>query len=142
MSPKHKRLAAIAAIAALLAVAVALVLGALRENIVFFYTPSEIPAGSEGNAIRLGGLVKRGSVEIDGLKSTFVVTDGNADIAVSFDGALPSLFREGQGVVAEGRISNGLLTASNVLAKHDETYMPREVADSLRDKGVWQGGGS
>lgn len=142
MSPKQKRLAAIAAIAALLAVAVALMLGALRENIVFFYTPSEIPAGSEGDAIRLGGLVKRGSVEIDGLRSTFVVTDGDADIAVSFDGALPSLFREGQGVVAEGRISNGLLTASNVLAKHDETYMPREVADSLRDKGVWQGGGS
>ena len=142
MSPKQKRLAAIAAIAALLAVAVALMLGALRENIVFFYTPSEIPAGSEGDAIRLGGLVKTGSVEIDGLKSTFVVTDGDADIAVSFDGALPSLFREGQGVVAEGRISNGLLTASNVLAKHDETYMPREVADSLRDKGVWQGGGS
>ena len=142
MSPKQKRLAAIAAIAALLAVAVALMLGALRENIVFFYTPSEIPAGSEGDAIRLGGLVKRGSVEIDGLRSTFVVTDGDADIAVSFDGALPSLFREGQGVVAEGRISNGLLTASNVLAKHDETYMPHEVADSLRDKGVWQGGGS
>ena len=142
MSPKQKRLAAILAIAALLAIAVTLVLGALRENIVFFYTPSEIPAESEGRAIRLGGLVKDGSVEIDGLKSRFVVTDGKADLAVSFDGALPSLFREGQGVVAEGRLSNGLLTASNVLAKHDETYMPREIADSLRDKGVWQGEGS
>ena len=139
MSPKQRRLIAVAAIAALLAVAVALVLGALRENIVFFYTPSEIPADADGSAIRLGGLVKTGSVEIDGLKSRFVVTDGDAEIAVSFDGALPSLFREGQGVVAEGRISGAGLTASNVLAKHDETYMPREVADSLREKGVWQG---
>ena len=139
MSPKQKRLAAILAIAALLAIAATLVLGALRDNIVFFYTPSEIPANADGKSIRLGGLVKRGSVDIDGLKSNFIVTDGDAELAVSFDGALPSLFREGQGVVAEGRISNGLLTASNVLAKHDETYMPREVADSLRDKGVWQG---
>lgn len=142
MSPKQKRLAAILAIAALLAIAAMLVLGALRENIVFFYTPSEVPADAEGKSIRLGGLVKRGSVDIDGLKSNFIVTDGDAELAVSFDGALPSLFREGQGVVAEGRISNGLLTASNVLAKHDETYMPREVAESLRDKGVWQGDGN
>ena len=139
MSPKQRRLIAIVAIAALLAGALALVLGALRENIVFFYTPSEIPADVDGRAIRLGGLVKTGSVEIDGLNSRFVVTDGEAEIAVSFDGALPSLFREGQGVVAEGRINGGSLTASNVLAKHDETYMPREVADSLREKGVWQG---
>ena len=142
MSPKQKRLAAILAIAALLAIAATLVLGALRENIVFFYTPSEIPADADGKSIRLGGLVKRRSVDIDGLKSNFIVTDGDAELAVSFDGALPSLFREGQGVVVEGRISNGLLTASNVLAKHDETYMPREVADSLRDKGVWQGDGN
>ena len=141
MSPKQKRLAAIAAIALLLAVAVGLVLGALRENIVFFYTPSEIPADAEGRAIRLGGLVKTGSVQIDGLTSDFIVTDGDAEIAVRFDGALPSLFREGQGGVAEGRIAAGVLTASNVLAKHDETYMPREVAESLRDKGVWQGDG-
>ena len=142
MSPKQKRLAVIAAIALLLAVAVGLVLGALRENIVFFYTPSEIPADADGRAIRLGGLVKVGSVQISGLNSDFVVTDGEADIAVRFDGALPSLFREGQGVVAEGRIAGGVLTASNVLAKHDETYMPREVAASLREKGVWQGEGN
>ena len=76
---------------------------------------------------------------INGLNSDFLVTDGDADVQVSFNGALPSLFREGQGVVAEGRITDGVLTASNVLAKHDETYMPREVAESLRDKGVWQG---
>ena len=142
MSPKQRRLLALAAIAVLLAGAVALVLGALRENIVFFYTPSEIPAGIGDRPVRLGGLVKDGSVRIDGLQSKFIVTDGEAEIAVSFGGALPSLFREGQGVVAEGRIIGGRLTASNVLAKHDETYMPREVADSLRDKGVWQGGDS
>ena len=139
MTPKQQRLAAVIAIAALLGVAMWLVLTALRDNIVFFYTPSEIPTDMEDRAIRLGGLVKDGSVDIDGLKARFVVTDGDAEVAVSFDGALPSLFREGQGVIAEGRITDGALTASNVLAKHDETYMPREVADSLRDKGVWQG---
>ena len=139
MTPKQQRLAAVIAIAALLGLAVWLVLTALRDNIVFFYTPSEIPTGTEDRAIRLGGLVKKGSVDIDGLASQFVVTDGIGEIAVSFDGALPSLFREGQGVVAEGRINDGRLTASNVLAKHDETYMPREVAESLKEKGVWQG---
>ena len=139
MTPKQQRLAAVIAIAALLGLAVWLVLTALRDNIVFFYTPSEIPAGMEDRAIRLGGLGKEGSVDIDGLASQFVVTDGVGEIAVSFDGALPSLFREGQGVVAEGRINDGRLTASNVLAKHDETYMPREVAESLKEKGVWQG---
>ena len=141
-SPKHRRLLAVLAIAILLGGAVALVLGAVRENIVFFYTPSELPADVEGRPVRLGGLVKEGSVFVEGLESRFIVTDGDAEIAVRFDGALPSLFREGQGVVAEGSISGGTLTASNVLAKHDETYMPREVADSLRDKGVWQGQGS
>jgi cytochrome c-type biogenesis protein CcmE len=139
MTPKQQRLAAVIAIAALLGLAVWLVLTALRDNIVFFYTPSEIPAGMEDRAIRLGGLVKEGSVDIDGLASQFVVTDGVGEIAVSFDGALPSLFQEGQGVVAEGRINDSRLTASNVLAKHDETYMPREVAESLKEKGVWQG---
>ena len=139
MTPKQQRLAAVIAVAALLGLAIWLVLSALRDNIVFFYTPSEIPAGMEDRAIRLGGLVKDGSVLIDGLQARFVVTDGDAEIAVSFDGALPSLFREGQGVVAEGRIADGALNASNVLAKHDETYMPREIADSLKEKGVWQG---
>ena len=140
MKPKQQRLAAVSGIAVLLIIAVGLVLGALRENIVFFYTPSELPDDADTRMVRLGGLVKQGSVNIDGLSSNFIVTDGKAELAVVFNGALPSLFREGQGVVAEGRISNGKLTATNVLAKHDETYMPREVADSLRDKGVWQGG--
>ena len=142
MKPKQQRLAAVGGIAVLLIIAVGLVLAALRENIVFFYTPAELPDDANNRMVRLGGLVKQGSVKIDGLNSNFIVTDGEAELAVVFDGALPSLFREGQGVVAEGRITNGTLTATNVLAKHDETYMPREVADSLRDKGVWQGGDS
>ena len=141
MSPKAKRLSIIALVAGLISIAVMLVLGALRDNIVFFYTPSEIMNTSinEGKALRLGGLVKDGSLSIQGLQSIFTVTDGQADISVSYNNALPSLFREGQGVVAEGAIANGTFVATNVLAKHDENYMPKEVADKLKDKGVWQG---
>ena len=141
MSPKAKRLSVIAAIAALLGIATMLVLGALRENIVFFYTPTEIMTSSIklDEAVRLGGLVKEGSVKIDGLQSVFTVTDGRADITVRYDNALPSLFREGQGVVAEGSMNNGTFIATNVLAKHDENYMPAEVAEKLKNTGVWKG---
>jgi len=141
MSPKAKRFGVIAAIAALLGIAVMLVLGALRENIVFFYTPSEIKNKifESQTALRLGGLVKDGSVTIDGLQSVFTVTDGEKDIIVRYDNALPSLFREGQGVVAEGSLVNGTFIATNVLAKHDENYMPAEVAEKLKDSGVWKG---
>ena len=141
MSQKQQRLLAVLAVAILLGGAIWLTLSALRDNIVFFFTPSEITMASQGKVIRLGGLVKEDSVKIIGVSANFIVTDGEADIAVSFEGALPSLFREGQGVVAEGRFTDGKLHASNVLAKHDETYMPREVAETLRDKGVWQGSG-
>ena len=142
MSPKAKRLSVIAAVAALLGIAVMLVLGALRENIVFFYTPTDITTSSTklGEALRLGGLVKEGSVRIDGLQSVFTVTDGRADVIVRYDNALPSLFREGQGVVAEGSMNKGKFIATNVLAKHDENYMPAEVAEKLKDTGVWKGG--
>ena len=142
MTAKSKRLFVIAAIASLLGIAAMLVLGALRDNIVFFYTPSEINQSDRqsGRQLRLGGLVKDGSVEIDGMQSVFVVTDGSANITVRYNNALPSLFREGQGVVAEGRIENGIFIAQNVLAKHDENYMPAEVADKLKEQGVWQGG--
>ena len=141
MSPKAKRLSVIAAVAALLGIAAMLVLGALRENIVFFYTPTEIMTSSIklDEALRLGGLVKEGSVKIDGLQSVFTVTDGRADITVRYDNALPSLFREGQGVVAEGSMNNGTFIATNVLAKHDENYMPAEVAEKLKNTGVWKG---
>ncbi|MDO7560985.1 MAG: cytochrome c maturation protein CcmE, partial [Paracoccaceae bacterium] len=93
-----------------------------------------------GQALRLGGLVKDGSVKIDGLQSVFTVTDGSNEISVRYDNALPSLFREGQGVVAEGSLANGEFIATNVLAKHDENYMPAEVAEKLKDTGVWKGG--
>ena len=144
MTAKSKRLFVIAAIASLLGIATMLVLGALRDNIVFFYTPSEISQSDRqsGRQLRLGGLVKDGSVEIDGMQSVFIVTDGSADISVRYNNALPSLFREGQGVVAEGEIKNGVFMAQNVLAKHDENYMPAEVADKLKEQGVWQGGSS
>ena len=119
-----------------------LVLGALRKNIVFFYTPSEISQSklTSGQSLRLGGLVKDGSVEIEGMKSVFIVTDGTVDITVKYDNALPSLFREGQGVVTEGQIEDGVFIAQNVLAKHDENYMPAEVAEKLKEQGVWQDG--
>ena len=139
MSPKQKRGLGILAIALLLGLATSLVPDALRDNIVFFFTPSEISTAKPGEPIRLGGLVKENSVRIDGLNSVFTVTDGEADIEIRYNNALPSLFREGQGVVAEGRLENGVLIASNVLAKHDETYMPKEIAETLKKQGVWQG---
>ena len=142
MTAKSKRLAVIVCIAALLGIAVMLVLGALRDNIVFFHTPSEISQSKlkSGQSLRLGGLVKDGSVEIEGMKSVFIVTDGTVDITVKYDNALPSLFREGQGVVTEGQIEDGVFIAQNVLAKHDENYMPAEVAEKLKEQGVWQDG--
>ena len=141
MSPKAKRLLVVVAITALLGIAVMLVLGALRENIVFFYTPTDIASSGtkSGQPLRLGGLVKEGSVTIDGLQSIFTVTDGTADVTILYDNALPSLFREGQGVVAEGSMDNGKFIATNVLAKHDENYMPAEVAEKLKSTGVWKG---
>ena len=142
MTAKSKRLVIIACVAALLGIAVMLVLGALRDNIVFFYTPSEISQSklTSGQLLRLGGLVKDGSVEIEGMQSVFIVTDGTVDITVKYDNALPSLFREGQGVVTEGQIEGSVFIAQNVLAKHDENYMPPEVAEKLKEQGVWQDG--
>ena len=133
MTAKSKRFFVTAGIASLLGIAAMLVLGALRDNIVFFYTPSEIIQSDRSSLqqLRLGGLVKDGTVKIEGMQSVFIVTDGNVDITVQYNNALPSLFREGQGVVAEGQIENGIFMAQNVLAKHDENYMPAEVANKL-----------
>ena len=144
MNPVRKqRLFVVLAVLAGLAVAVGLAVYALRQNINLFYTPQQIVNGEApvGAKMRVGGLVEDGSVQRDPdtLDVVFTVTDGKGSFAIHYQGILPDLFREGQGVVAEGRITDGALTASNVLAKHDETYMPREVSDSLRDKGVWQG---
>jgi cytochrome c-type biogenesis protein CcmE len=124
--------------------AVLLVMTALRDKIVFFYTPTEIVAEGKakpGERVRIGGLVKEGSIVRDGEKVSFVVTDTEKDLPVTYVGILPDLFREGQGVVSEGMIGgDGIFAADTVLAKHDENYIPKEVADALKDKGVWQGG--
>ena len=125
-----------------LALTVFLVTTALREQIVFFKTPTDIV--TEGLApnerVRIGGLVKDGSVVRNGTQIDFIVTDTGHDLNVRFDGIVPDLFREGQGVVAEGTLTRGgLFIADTVLAKHDENYVPKEVAEALKQQGVWQG---
>jgi cytochrome c-type biogenesis protein CcmE len=141
MTRKQRRLTLIGLALAILGLAAALALSALRDNIVFFHSPTEIAARKvePGARIRLGGLVKQGSVKREGLQARFEVTDGNASLPVLYVGALPDLFREGQGVVAEGAMeAGGTFRADTVLAKHDENYMPREVVDALKQQGVWQ----
>jgi cytochrome c-type biogenesis protein CcmE len=126
---------------AALGAAVALVLTAISDSLVYFYSPSDIVSQRipEGRRMRVGGLVEVGSVAKDGKTVTFRVTDNTNTIPVVYAGMLPDLFREGQGVVAEGRIEkDGAFHAAEVLAKHDEKYMPREVADALKKSGQWQ----
>ena len=134
MTPRRKRLLFVAGIAAAMSLATALVLNALRSNIVFFYSPSQVAAkeAPAGRSFRLGGLVERGSVRRDGLTVRFVVTDTVRSIPVRYQGALPDLFKEGKGVVAQGQVdAAGLFIAREVLAKHDENYMPPEAGDAL-----------
>ena len=142
MTRKQRRFALIACGVSVLAVAVFLVLFAMKDAIVFFNSPSDIVEKhvAPGARIRLGGLVSPGSVTRgDALAVRFEVTDGNRAIAVTYQGVLPDLFREGQGVVAEGVLDGaGVFKADNVLAKHDETYMPKEVADALKKQGHWK----
>ena len=142
MTRKQRRLVLIGCSLGVLAVAVALMLNAFRDSIVFFNSPSDVAQKhiAPGRHIRLGGLVKAGTlVRGDNLKVRFDLTDGNRDIAVVYQGVLPDLFREGQGVVAEGAIDNsGVFSADTILAKHDETYMPKEVADALKKSGHWK----
>ena len=143
MTRKRRRLAIVLAGMVLLSGAVALVLAALDQNLSYFYSPSDIAEAPRGRPIRLGGLVEEDSVErqTDGVTVTFRVTDLANSIAVSYRGLLPDLFREGQGVITEGTLGpDGVFVAREVLAKHDETYMPREVADALKKAGQWQGG--
>jgi cytochrome c-type biogenesis protein CcmE len=142
MTRKQKRLAAIGTIGAVLIAAVLLVMFALRDEIVFFYSPTDVVVegkAQNGERFRLGGLVKEGSIDKQGEKVSFVITDTDKELPVVFVGILPDLFREGQGVIAEGKLAaNGTFDADNVLAKHDENYMPKEVADTLKEKGLWQ----
>lgn len=145
MTRKQTRTAIILVSLAVLGFAAALILYAIRDTIVFFYTPSEIAEKSvqPGTRFRLGGLVEQGSlVKGENATSSFAVTDTVANMKVSFKGQLPDLFREGQGVVAEGTLqADGTFVADTVLAKHDENYMPKDVADKLKEKGFWQEGG-
>ena len=143
MSRRKRRLALIGSGLGVLAVAVLLVLSALKDSIVFFNSPTEVVEKrvAPGTRIRIGGLVKEGSVTRgERLAVHFAVTDGNREIMVAYRGPLPDLFREGQGVVAEGQLeASGLFNADTVLAKHDEAYMPKEVADALKREGYWKG---
>ena len=141
MSRKQRRLVLIGAGLGVLALAIGLVLNALRDSIVFFNSPTEVAEKNlePGTRIRLGGLVKPGSLKRgDNLNIRFEVTDGKSAIAVAYQGLLPDLFREGQGVITEGTIQpGGTFKANSVLAKHDENYMPKEVADALKKQGHW-----
>ena len=142
----RRRLLAVAVIAPVLAGATGLTLYALRDGVSFFYTPSQAAAAdlSPGRNIRLGGLVRPGSVmkTPDG-GVTFVVMDQASSLEVRYRGDLPDLFREGQGVVCQGALSaDGRFEAREVLAKHDESYMPRELVEGLKESGEWRGGGA
>ena len=136
MKPRHRRIALIVAGIAGLVLATGLVLRALNENIAFFYTPTQVAANEapQNRAFRVGGMVQTGSVkrQSDGVTVNFVVTDTAKNVTVAYKGVLPDLFREGKGVVTQGRLENGVFVASEVLAKHDENYMPPEAAEAMK----------
>jgi cytochrome c-type biogenesis protein CcmE len=135
VKPRHKRVAAIAAGLAALGIAAALVLSAFQKNLVFFFTPSQVAAheAPQGRTFRIGGMVEKGSVRREGVEVRFLVTDTAKTIPVVYSGALPDLFREGKGVVAQGQLgADGVFRAREVLAKHDENYMPPEAAEAVK----------
>jgi len=144
MTRKQRRLVLIGGSLGVLALAVVLVLSALKDSIVFFNSPTDVVEKKvpPGSRIRLGGLVKPGTLQRgDQLAVRFDITDGNRDILVRYQGILPDLFREGQGVIAEGTLEpGGAFVADSVLAKHDEKYMPKEVVDALKKQGRWEEG--
>ena len=144
MTRRQRRLFLIGVAGGVLGLAAFLVLGALKDSIVFFNSPTDVVEKhlGPGARIRLGGLVKDGSVvRSENMSVRFDLTDGKSTIQVAYQGLLPDLFREGQGVIAEGALDGaGLFKADTVLAKHDETYMPREVADALKQQGHWKDG--
>jgi cytochrome c-type biogenesis protein CcmE len=142
MTRKQRRSLFILSGMAVLGVAAFLVLSALQDSIVFFYSPSDIEAKhvEPGQRVRIGGLVAEGSVKKTGTDISFDISDGAKTVNINYSGLLPDLFREGQGVVVEGRMqAAGKAIADTVLAKHDEKYMPPEVAESLKKQGVWRG---
>lgn len=142
---RRNRLLVILGAGVVLALALGLVALALDSRTNYFRTPAQIAAGEAqpGDRLRVGGLVKVDSVVKDGERVRFTVTDTGGDVVVNYVGLLPDLFREGQGIVVDGHLADdGTFAAETVLAKHDETYMPREVADALKAQGVWQGDGT
>ena len=144
MNAKYRRLFITIIIVLTLGLATKLILMALEDNIVYFYTPNDLiekfgDTQNIQNKIRIGGLVLESSIKKEGEKTIFMITDRKKKVKVVFDGPLPDLFREGQGIVAEGMFQNSNFIASEVLAKHDENYMPPEVADALKKNNVWKG---
>jgi cytochrome c-type biogenesis protein CcmE len=138
LKPRHKRIALILGGLAILAIAATLVLNAFQSNLVFFFSPTQVAAGEapKGRSFRIGGMVREGSLQrqADGVTMRFVVTDTDKDITVAYKGILPDLFREGKGVVAQGKLGDdGVFAATEVLAKHDENYMPPEAAKAVGD---------
>ena len=144
MNAKYRRLFITIIIILTLGLATKLILMALEDNIVYFYTPNDLiekfsDTKNIQNKIRIGGLVLESSIKKEGEKTIFMITDRKKEVKVVFKGPLPDLFREGQGIVAEGMFQNNNFIASEVLAKHDENYMPPEVADALKKNNVWKG---
>jgi cytochrome c-type biogenesis protein CcmE len=151
MKPRHKRLAIAGGVLVAVGVGATLVLNAFQSNLVFFYSPSQIAAheAPANRTFRVGGLVQEGTVKRDGVRVSFVVTDTAKTVPVRYEGILPDLFKEGKGVVAQGQLKDGVFVAREVLAKHDENYMPPEAAEALKQaqkvndkvgKSVVQGG--
>lgn len=144
MKPKHKRLAVVMFSLAVMGLAAAMLLKSFQDNLIFFYTPTQWQEKNSAagfdvtREVRIGGLVKEHSMKNDGAEMRFAITDLNHDVPVTYRGMLPSLFREGQGVVAQGQFENGVFRAKTILAKHDEKYMPKEVVDQLKQSGRWQ----
>ena len=134
MKPRQKRLAVAAGVVCAVGVAAALVLNAFQSNLVFFYSPSQVAANEAPSArtFRIGGMVENGTLKREGTKASFVVTDTAKSIPVRYEGILPDLFKEGKGVVAQGQLKDGVFIAREVLAKHDENYMPPEAAEALK----------
>ena len=144
MNAKYRRLFITIIIVLTLGLATKLIFMALEDNIVYFYTPNDLiekfgDTQNIQNKIRIGGLVLENSIKKEGKKTIFMITDRKKEVKVVFKGPLPDLFREGQGIVAEGMFQNNNFIASEILAKHDENYMPPEVADALKKNNVWKG---
>ena len=142
MKPRHWKLAAAAGLLLTLGIATALVLRAFNSNLVFFYTPTQVSDGEapQGRVFRVGGMVEAGSVTRDGVNVSFRVTDTARTMTVAYQGILPDLFKEGKGVVAQGRMVDGKFVAQEVLAKHDENYMPPEAAAAMKAASAARGG--